>query len=152
MACTAEPIAPFVFAKDVENIRKATEVAWANQFQAVPPQPFGQRLVVVDGEEDVTAWFDNPNTGAAVFVGAPHDEYLQADWVVPYNPYPPMAGANFMCPAIESEHDEILATRTSGVLSGRVRRTQTSFIVLGITPCDAVISCVRNQLIEGGEE
>lgn len=168
--CDAVVINPAFEASNLTQTAHDEEDAWRASRSAQPSLAEGCTLhqTVVDGQ--VRAWFDLQNyfsepgavtlpfSPAEVYVGEEHDDYVDVTLSVGLDPTPPTTGdddqgmSSDTCGTIEITRAELLATEYSSEIEGRIERTFTVLVPLGLTPCDAAVKCTRQIQVTGQEE
>jgi hypothetical protein len=171
--CAAIPrTGPFHEAQLSAQARLA-EKSWKTAHQFTPPVAQGRVLdVQITDEDGAKAWVeasglasDAMGTGSIgpneVYVGEPEDNLFDGIYEAKtnldaFNPNPtgggPEASTKPKCANLTQVHAELLATMVGSSFDGRIRRTESSYLQLGASMCDAEIRCARNLLVTGLEQ
>ncbi|MBK8259589.1 MAG: hypothetical protein IPK82_43905 [Polyangiaceae bacterium] len=117
--------------------------------------PSGATLhLIVDGDERL-AWLTDMRPGyyeawrLPVFEGTEFDGYVELSHKTTHETG---AGSLDECEVLTDNESVLLATIDGSDLSGRIRRTEWSYLYPYGPTCDAYVECVRNMEIVGSED
>jgi hypothetical protein len=144
-----------------KNKADELEEAWLAAYALTPPRPVGRRLDVMEQGGEVSAWLDlGLSTAAADYFGGPeevmlglgHDDYVQAIYrrthLVDDEEQAAALGIE-PCGELEDASTELTVTVDGDEIEGRLRRKQTQYEPLGLSPCDEKVECPRDLALTG---
>jgi len=162
VSCVGVKLKPIVPTSQVTSAAHSIEQAIKTAFLLEPARPEGHILRVVEGADEMRAWFDGPAfqpngipsalSPTEVYVGAPHDDSIEGDSsdVFRLN-VPPASGSENPadCGELLRSQGALRLTVDAEGIDGRIRRTEYSYLSGGISACDVRVECGRTLLVEG---